>query len=110
MNSGWRDWWRSDTTINLWDKFERANSENWAIMNTCNANLSPSVNCGIAAHELGHTLGLDDLYPDPDCPDRETYGRYDDVMRSGGWDGVESVRLYRNQVQQIISPVCGESK
>ncbi len=95
-----------DLHVDLWDKYPRYNSANWAMIETCGVSLTEDQACGAYAHELGHLLGLPDRYVEPNCPDREL-GPHDSVMRAGGWNGSKSVRLYPNDIAIILEPLCG---
>lgn len=110
VDTGWSDWASSDIALNLWDKYDRANSANWIMTNTMlngsHIDLTDATACGIASHELGHLLGLNDRYVDSQCPDRKL-GPPDDIMRASGWTGLASERLYPDQLQSIIRPLCG---
>lgn len=59
------------------------------------------------AHELGHVLGLEDTYYDPDCPLRSYLGPGNDLM-SGHSVKPKALRLYPWEVAKILEPLCGK--
>jgi hypothetical protein len=103
--SGVKDWWSCDHSINLHDNYKRANSNNWTTHKTIGKTLTPEDVCSVFLHELGHKFGLPDTYPDPDCPDRKQVMPRDDIM-SGSWAGADNTKLYPLHIVNLLSPLC----
>lgn len=93
--------------VNLWDKYSRTSSNNWAILVNGIRQLSKDQLCGNIAHEVGHYFGLPDRYVDAECPDREE-GPADSLMRFGGMLRSETIMLHPNDIAIIINPLCGK--
>lgn len=86
--------------INLVDANERSNAGTYYARD-------PEF-CQMVAHEIGHTLGLDDEYQDQDCPDRtfvsrerNPYSVMAGILRT--WNAAE---YFPRHLQQILGDFC----
>jgi hypothetical protein len=67
--------------------------------------------CRTMLHETGHLLGLEDEYPEPDCPDRKVPSereRINSVMYDP-FGAVEDLRFYPRHFATVLAPLCSVS-
>ena len=103
------DWIQSDHFINFYDSFHRPRAKKWAIYVTHGKNiLTKDTRCRLFVHELGHSLGLNDTYPDTDCPDRKHIMPRNDIMSAGKNSNIHYTKLYPYAIEKLLKPLCGE--
>ena len=107
VNSGLKEWLESDRSISLWDVYARSNYINWIMLQTNAGDLTEDVACSMAAHEVGHALGLLDAYSDEDCPDRP-HLKADNNLMANVFKSPKDLNLDRSQVRSILEPLCSE--
>jgi hypothetical protein len=83
---------------------EDASYKKWFSHKLGNLNLNENHVCYGTVHEILHLLGLPDLYPDPDCPDREI-GDWNNILYNS-FKYFSSLRLFHKDIKNIISPLC----
>lgn len=92
--------------INVHHRGEKWTALNWTLSDPRSATLYTDQRfCSFVAHELSHTLGLPDTYPDYECPDRPPHGPLNSVMRAYGMD-IDKVILAEDHIQMLVEPLC----
>ena len=101
--------WDADHFINLHDEIRYADTANWSLYPLMvGYENSLEFRCGLFIHELSHRLGLNDTYPDPDCPDRKRIAPLGEIMSGVGLFGVSKSIFNPIEIKQMLAPLCGE--
>jgi hypothetical protein len=113
--------------ISLEDSFGRANSEKYFFRGrgswldcfrqclpdmsqcpeTCRGEITHEL-CGMMAHEIGHTLGLNDEYADPECPDRSLLAQEANPwsIMADPFHPWEQIEYFPRHVGDVVRPLC----
>lgn len=106
-----KDLYSNDQVIFLWDDLERQDSSNWASIKRAGVEMSKREQTLTHVHEIAHTLGAPDRYPDSDCPDRPVGPKESVMYYSAGVDdrgNYVDVRFVAGDIKAMLAPLCGD--
>lgn len=91
--------------INIYDDYPRSNARHWGILSDQGDLHTSTRVCTLIAHELGHHLGLDDSYEDPECPYRPPPNSQYDLMTDSS-NPPELTRINEAEIKKMLTPLC----